>query len=36
MNDPNIVSGDWSLKEIFAKVGIVVNLNKLTHLFKYE
>ena len=36
MNNSNIVSGDWSLKEVFAKVGITVNPDKLTHLFKYD
>ena len=36
MNNPNIAAGDWGLKEILAEVGIVVNPEKMTHLFKYN
>lgn len=35
MNNPNILSGDWALKELLEDVGIVVNPEKMTHWYKY-
>ena len=34
INNPNIVSGRYKLKEIFAEVGIIMNPDAMTFWFK--
>lgn len=34
INNPDIVTGKYKLKEIFAEVGIIVNPNAMTFWFK--
>ena len=36
INNPNIVTGNYKLKELLAKIGIVVNPEKMTNWYRYE
>lgn len=35
MNDPNCVSGNHMLKELFAEIGIVVHPERMTNWYAY-
>lgn len=35
VENPNIVSGKYKLKELFAEIGIIVNPEAMTYLYKY-
>ena len=35
VKDPNIVTGNYKLKELFAEIGIIVNPEKMTNWYMY-
>lgn len=35
VEDPNIVTGKYKLKGLFAEIGIIVNPQAMTYLYKY-
>lgn len=35
VENPNIVTGKYKLKELFAEIGIIVNPQAMTYLYKY-
>jgi hypothetical protein len=35
VNDPNIVTGNYKLKELYEKIGITVNPDKMTNWYVY-
>ncbi len=35
VNNPNIVTGNYKLKELYEKIGIIVNPDKMTNWYPY-
>jgi len=35
VENPNSISGKYKLKELFAEIGIIVNPEAMTYLYKY-